>query len=726
MTYAHEDMVEIPSDTDSSSDVRQQNMEEIKAMLGKRIALIVTVASIPVWWSTLGQLADYWPQFLAFVALTLIGLTVLWLYDRHPILARGILVLGPNLAAWLALARMDDPFAPFLSVIVVGICIAISTPLGIGAVLLQSVLILVLTPDRSGYIALTYVWLTATIGGFSSRGLYVALDWAWTAHTRSVGLLSELRQQRGQLNQTLEALTEATRRLERTNRELAVAREQADMARATREQFVANVSHELRTPLNLIVGFAEMMYLVPDTYDGVVWTPDLVSDIARMHRASRHLQDLVDDILDLSRIDAARLPMFRELTSIRTVIEDASETIMPILEQRKLGFELICPHDIPDLFVDRTRIRQVMLNLLNNACRFTVQGGIVVRVEKGAESIRIAVEDTGVGIPADQLDSIFEEFHQVELGSRGRGGTGLGLAISKQFTELHGGRMWAESELGAGSIFYLSLPLPGAVSSQKLYRVPNQVHPDDTRQPIIVVDPDPTIADMLSRYLGSHPILSARETAQADALVESEHPLAVIVNTFPEAPPEEWLGASGQASARYDVPVIRCSMPSASWLRQQTGFDEYLTKPISREVVREITQRFAGNREKILVADDDPGFVSLIVRMIQSFGQNTQVLTAYSGDEALRLILENQPKLAILDLYMPGMSGLEVAEALRKEALQSTVHVVAVSATNYPEDVLLQNGGYLTITQPLGYSAGTMTEFLNLAVQIFRPNYVKS
>ncbi|MBN1401098.1 MAG: hybrid sensor histidine kinase/response regulator, partial [Anaerolineae bacterium] len=475
---------------------------------------------------------------------------------------------------------------------------------------------------------------------------------------------------------------------------------------------------------NLIVGFAEMMYLVPETYEGVVWAPTLVADIGRMYRASRHLQDLVNDILDLSRIDAARLPMFRELSDVRAIVQDAVATVNPLFEQKGLTLTIECAADLPKLFVDRTRIRQAILNLLNNAVRFTDQGGITIRVERSDEAVLLHVSDTGVGIPQDQLERIFEQFTQVEIGSRSRGGAGLGLAISRQFVELHGGRMWAESETGKGSTFSVSLPLPGVVAPQLLRRLPGRTTVDFSRAPVVVVDPDPGIADMLSRYLGDRPVLAARDLAESERVVHAEHPLAVIVNCVPETPPASWVGPSGPLSERYNVPVLRCSIPSPSWLSQSTGLDECLTKPIAREMLGEVLERYCGAAGKVAIVDDEAGFVSLITRMIETLPGDYEVVTAYSGAEAIRLVEEQRPALMLLDLLMPEMSGFDVLDVLRANRDLEHLRVVAVTATSYAEDILTRQGGYLTVTQPNGYSAGAVADFLNLALQIFRPDYV--
>jgi len=567
--------------------------------------------------------------------------------------------------------------------------------------------------------------VTGGVGALTGYTLPLIDYWEQQFVVRQAELVEQLRAHQGELNRTLKALDEAYVSLKRTNDELIVSRQEAEEARGLKEQFVANVSHELRTPLNLIVGFAEIMYLAPESYDGVLWTPDLEGDIQEMYRAAKYLQSLVNDILDLSRIDAARLPMFRELGDIRTIIQEAAETISPLLEQCDLSYSLESPGNLPQLFVDRTRIRQVMLNLFSNSIRYTDKGSISVHVEQTANTVVVSVHDTGIGIPGDQLESIFEEFHQVSGGPHSRGGVGLGLALCRQFVELHGGRIWAESQVGVGSTFYFSLPLPGATpQTAPLYRLPGRKHLDLSKAPVVVVDPDPTIAEMLARYLGDHPMLSARDPEEAEALIECEHPLAVIANHPRDVPEATWLSSLGERSERYDVPVLRCSIPSPSWLQQASGLDDCLTKPVSRESLQRTITKYAHLPGTILVVDDDPGFVSLMTRVLGTLEPTHEVLTAYSGTQALRLAQERKPQLILLDLLMPEVDGMSVVRALRQDpALRDTI-VIAVTATSYAEEILSRQGSHFTLTQSQGISPGTLVELLNAALQVVRPNYV--
>ena len=665
--------------------------------------------------------------FAVLVSLTLEGLASYHLRLTKPTISRLILVLGMTLSLSLALELVHSPAVPFFAALAAIACAAVNPLLGfVSAILNTASLCFLLSFGEFLLPSLALLWLAAAMSWCSSRALYTTLGWAWNSQERATTLLAELRDSRGEVNRMLDSLTEASRRLERTNKELAIARQQANEARALKEQFVANVSHELRTPLNLIVGFAEVMCCVPETYAGVAWTPDLISDVGRMYRASRHLQDLVNDVLDLSRIDVARLPMLRELADIRSIIEEAGKTILPLLEQKGLSYQTTWPECLPELFVDRTRIRQVMLNLLNNAVRFTDTGGITIRIEQTENALVVSVHDTGVGVPGDQLESIFEGFHQVTPGARGRGGVGLGLAISRSFVELHGGRLWLESEVGIGSTFHFSLPLTSSVPhTGSLRRTPSRKPGGLSKAPVIMIDPDSSIADMLGRYLDDHPVWAASDADEAERLVEAEHPVAIIVNNPPEVAKERWLGALGKLSERYNVPILRCSIPSPSWVRPLTGLDDWLTKPVSRESLSAVLEKHCHRPSTILVVDDDSDFVSLMSRMLRTLHLAGEIRTGYSSAEALRIARERPPDFLFIDLLMPELDGLKVVEALRRDPAFDDTTAVAVTATSYVEQVLLRSSGYFTVTQSEGLSTGTLTNLLGLAIRTLRPNYIE-
>ncbi|NLG28589.1 MAG: response regulator [Chloroflexi bacterium] len=568
---------------------------------------------------------------------------------------------------------------------------------------------------------LAIAWGAGTI---LAQSMEMADLWERQLVTTQREMVNALRSRQGELNRTLKALDEAYANLKRNHDELVLARRDAEEARTREESFVANVSHELRTPLNLVVGFTEVMYLAPETYDGARWTPELQGDIEEMYRASRHLQSLVDDILDLSRIDASRFPMFRQLQDIAPIIEEAAATLAPLFRQRKLAFNIQLPDRLPQLFVDEVRIRQVMINLLNNAVRFTEQGSITVSAHASETDVTVSVADTGVGIDQSDLGRIFETFRQTGNRRLQQGGAGLGLALSRQFVQLHGGKMDVESTLGQGSVFSFVLPLPGALPhSTSLQHTDDRRSVDRDSAPVLVVDPDPGLAEMLARYLGDRAMVPVGTAQEADALIERYHPLAVVVNQLPGGSSDAWLGTIGSESARYAVPVLRCSISSPSWLHRSNGFDRCLTKPVARDTLRSLIGQPPAP-STVLVVDDDPAFVTLMTRMLGTLPEVAAVLTAYSGEQALRIAHQRSPDLAFVDLLMPGMGGLQVAAELRASGDCNAMRIIGVTATGYAEEALLQRGTYLTLSQASGLGTTTVVEGLRALLKVAHADYL--
>ncbi len=640
---------------------------------------------------------------------------------RHPVLTSWLYVAG-SVGLFSLIAFAFRPSAGFsllpLSVLVAGLLLGPWSGAVVGVVV--SAIIVFGGENTPGLDArvfwLALAWVAGGIGLIAGHALAQVDYWEQALVEEQRQSIVRLQDRQGELNRTLKAYHDALMRLERTNEELAVARQLAEEARVMKEQFAASVSHELRTPLNIIVGFAEEMYLFPESYAGVTWTPALQGDIEEMYRASRHLQSLVNDVLDLARIDSMRLPIFRAMEDIGTIVNEAIQTAAPLIEQQGLSYTVDCPPDLPKLYVDSTRIRQVLLNLLNNAVRFTDVGSIAVQVEQQGDEVVVSVRDSGIGIPPDQLHRVFDEFAQVETGLRRRGGTGLGLAVSRQFVMLHGGRMWVESELGRGSTFHFSLPLPGTVPPVSfLFRTPQRHPVDSSKAPVVVVDPSPSIPDLLGRYLGERAVLGASDMDEAAALTQQEHPAAVIVNLPPDTPAEAWTAPPRGAIAQLGVPVFRLSIPSPSWLQHSAGFDRCLTKPVSREML-ELTVNECERPVSVLVVDDDAGFVRLLTRVLESLEAVSAVHTAYNGTHALRLAREVQPNL-------PEMDGFEVLQALRAMPELGPVRVVALTATMGGEEARADRPGRLTLTQATGLNTATLLSLLNAALGLVRPGY---
>jgi len=645
-------------------------------------------------------------QPLLFLSLLVEGSAVYFFRTRYPIVAKGILLVGSLGSLWLALALYANPAVPFFSLLIVIINYAISPASGLIAVILStSLLVWRLPSDELMFSVVTLLWLTTGMQWLSSKGLYTTLAWAWSSEQRASQLLVTLRERHSQLEET-------TERLRRTSQELVTARLRADEARQMKDRFAANISHELRTPLNLVVGFSEIMYLTPDVYGDMEWPASLRRDVMQVYQSSRQLLDMISDVLDLARVDRAELPLYMEQADLVKVIDEAVATVAGLLRGR--GIELLTnvPSGLPLMMIDRTRVRQVLLNLLNNASRFTEEGSIAVSVEVTEKRCVVSVSDTGIGIAPDELSKVFGEFYQVDMSSRRRReGAGLGLAISQRFVELHGGKIWAESEKGVGSVFHFSLPLhPEAIPTSDAThpREASGIEHDAPR--VIVVERDPSICTTLMRYLKGYQAIPAADLEQAQLLIDQWHPRALIVNASPDELAEETLLRTLR-DLPVRVPVVCCSMPSSSWFSQAFGAQGYLSKPVARDSLIDALDTIDGAQD-VLVVDDDRGFANLITRFFEGVDGRYVVRRAYDASEAMHQTRERRPDAILLDLNMPGMGGFGFLEKLRADEVLRSIPVIVVTAGGYRADLLARHDGSIDVKRGQAFSTSEVIGYL--------------
>jgi len=707
------------------------DLEELRQDLIAMLALPLIAASSLGWWVALFPINVFqpdaqWLRFAVFFILCIAGIVSYFSRAKFPIVSRGALLLGPWLSLSLALIVFDRGIVPFFAILIVIANCAVTPRMGLLAAILNTISMIRLIPWGPILVSsLTLLWLTVVVERISSQGLYTVMGWAWNSQRRANDLLERLRDRQGELNRTLAALTEAARRLERVGQELAIARMRADEARQLKEQFAANISHELRTPLNLIIGFSEMMYFSPEVYGDMEWPPTLRRDLRQIYQGSKQLLDLVNDVLDLSRIDAAQMPVRKEPSDLRAVILEATSTVSDLLRGKALELRACLPPTLPLLHFDRTRIRQVLLNLLSNGARFAESGTITVTAEAQEREVIVSVADTGVGIPPSELTRIFDEFHQVDMSLRRRQeGAGLGLAISKRFVELHGGRIWAESELGKGSTFHFSLPLPGeGVMVGQLQLGKTSSRPPSAYEPcVLVVDSDPAVGTVLTRYLRNVRVLQANDLEQAQPLVTEWRPQAVVLNVAPDMRPWQSKPLEGLSLVPPQVPMLVCSLPSQAWMTSQTGARGCLTKPITRERLLQALAEI-GNVQDVLVVDDDRGFVQLMTRFLSSSSGSYTVRWAYEGKEALEKIREKRPDAILLDLILPEMDGRQVLDVLRADESLRSIPVLIVTARDYGEELLAQSNSTLVLTRRRGLRPAEVIHYLQALLDATQPGY---
>lgn len=574
------------------------------------------------------------------------------------------------------------------------------------------------------------LWTTAAVSWLSSRNLYTVLHWAMESQARAWQTTNEVTRRREQLRRTLDSLRNAHAALERTSRDLEAARLEAEEARQVKSRFVANISHELRTPLNIIVGFAEMLCTSPEVYGGFNWPPALREDLLTIWRNAEHLLNMVDDVLDLAQIEAAHLPVMPEPTDLTQLVRETLVTASALLRDSGLDLRVALAAKVPLLNLDRTRIRQVLLNLINNAVRFTERGYIEVGSYLRDQEVVVYVRDTGPGIPADKLETIFEEFEQVDTSiRRPHQGAGLGLAVSRQFIRLHAGRLWAESELDKGSTFFFSLPLPGKKSAVQPLRPRrpgwSQQLEEKPRQAIAVCR-DAIAIRLLERHLEGLELLPASSPADAVGLVKQWHPEAAYIIVERPSEVTEAVAAAHElleAVQPFDLTVVVCSLPTERGASLALGVAELLVKPVTQAEIVAAIKRLTTAPSKVLVVDDEPDMLRLLARVIKREWQQAEVLTATSGEAAVAL-LPRRPDLILLDLLMPGMSGAEVINILRSNCETASIPVVVITARGPAQDLQALRKGELHIIRNSSLSATELVRLLNLLTKALPPHYL--
>ncbi len=533
-------------------------------------------------------------------------------------------------------------------------------------------------------LALIAVWLTRS----ASRDLATWSVGFWHEAERRK---EEAEEQKVMLAQTQADLLQANRELARLTDRLKALNQVAEEARRAKEEFVANVSHELRTPLNMIIGFSEMITESPRTYGGQL-PLTLLSDVAAIKRNSEHLSKLVNDVLDLSQMEAGRLTLAREWTSMTAMIDEAVLAVGALYRSKGLTLDADVAADLPLMFCDSTRIRQVILNLLSNAGRFTERGGVRLTARQEGAAVTISVADTGRGIPPADLPKLFMPFQQLDAG-HSRGGSGLGLNISKRFVEMHGGRMWAESTPGQGATFYFQLPISPQMSGEpasagyrrwfsgldspepRVRTRPSRLSHEDSPPRLLVLEHGDTLRHILEHYLVGCELAAVREIEEAEAEMRRAPALAVVAHQSPRSAGAYPLGRL--AELPYRTPVFGCQLAGDD--ADQPPAAAYLTKPVTREMLVKALAQLDRPIRQVLLVDDEPEILRLFARMLSSLDAPPQTWRAPTGRRALALLRQHRPDVMILDLVMPDMDGFAV---LREKAADPTICDIPVIITS--------------------------------------------
>ncbi|MDA8217232.1 MAG: ATP-binding protein, partial [Dehalococcoidales bacterium] len=577
------------------------------------------------------------------------------------------------------------PELTFFHMVIALVATLVIHPLGglvvAGLAVTQTIGIALLKPDLVGAAQVwqTGVYSLLAVGAAWTlvHRLYLVLQWYADSYVEADRKTQEAREHRAELVEARKQLSEAYRRLERANAALTFAWRVADTAERSKTEFVTNISHELRTPLNLIVGYSEMMMTSPASYGGEVLPLAYRGDLNAIYRGAQHLLALTEDVLDLARFETGHLSLAREPVDLGQVVADATALVREYIESKGLQLQLTVTPDLPTLMLDRLRIRQVMLNLLTNAARFTEHGHVSVRVVRHEKGVQVIIADTGPGIAADRLAGMFNRFVTQDLPRQEwRGGVGLGLPLSKQFVELHGGELGAESTVGIGTKIWFTIPTVhgDGQAAKPAGRKPAPWYALKDEQVLVLLHSDPALARVLQRHLDGFRVESADTLAEAVARALVEKALAIVadIDDYEE-------GETGS------VPVVLCPLPDPVRLRARLGVADYLTKPISRAALLQAIDALGKPIERIVIADDDQRFVRFVERTLRSHWPDLAIASAFSGDEALSKVRATKPDLLLLDLSMHGLDGMGVLSALGQDAALDKTAVMILSAQQESE-----------------------------------------